>query len=361
MQEGAHPCGRPHHPLLHGSSSTYCQALATSTATLEQPSSHAFTNSGSIFELQEVPLSSPCGGCTSTGLMMTDTGSTHNFITHRLAAELCLPSTSTTLSIRVLNQGYREQPTRVYTLDLVDREGSRHRVEAVGLESLTEVAPAPEVCGLVQLFPEAPPAAAAAFQRPHGAVSLLLGMRDRRLHAREALEHQNLRLCRTRFSSGWVLTGFASLATSPLAVASTFPLVAPTAPLAATALFASTFLLATSTAPMAVSTAHLAGSTAPGAPLAASSRLDHNFTVRFPSEVGTFCRLDSCSGLSHNRGPPHPLATQDQSRRTSASTSPLATSHAASTSPTASTSPRTTAGPTRRRQPRRKCKTKTHL
>merc|ERR1712218_660548 len=87
------------------------------------------------------------------------------------------------------------------------------------MDSLTDVAPAPEVSTLATLFPSAPPAAAAAFRRPHGVVQLLLGMRDRRLHCTDGLEHGDLRLCRTRFAPGWVLTGvsstLASLAAPP--------------------------------------------------------------------------------------------------------------------------------------------------
>jgi len=216
VQEGAHPCGRPHHPLLHGSSSTYCSALTTTSSTMDHASSQALSapSSGSLFELQEVPISSPCGGCTTSALMMVDSGSTDTFITHDLAAHLRLPSTPTTLAIRVLDQGYREQSTSTYSLDLVDLAGCRHRVEAIGMASLTEVAAAPQVSALAQLFPEAPPGAAAAFQRPHGKVSLMLGQRDMHLHAREALEHQGLRLRKSIFSPGWVLTGWSALGAS---------------------------------------------------------------------------------------------------------------------------------------------------
>ena len=83
------------------------------------------------------------------------------------------------------------------------------------MDSLTEVAPAPEVATLATLFPSAPPAAAAAFRRPHGVVHLLLGMRDRRLHCSDGLENGDLRLCRTKFACGWVLTGFSSTLAAP--------------------------------------------------------------------------------------------------------------------------------------------------
>ena len=206
-------CGKRHHELLHGSNSSYCQALTSNS----QPSSQvtAMPGSGSLFELLEVPVASPGGGCSTSTLMMVDSGSTDNFISHRLAAQLQLAGTPHTLFIRVLDQEFREKPTMIYHLDVVDRDGVAHRLEAIGMNSLTEVAAAPEVHTLARLFPEAPPDAAPAFRRPSGEVHLMIGMRDRRLHATNGLEYGDLRLSRTIFSSGWVLTGFSTLLASP--------------------------------------------------------------------------------------------------------------------------------------------------
>ena len=213
---GAKACGAHHHHLLHGSKSRYCQAMSTSSSQA-QPSSQAppLPGSGSLFSLLEVPVLSPCGAHESTALMLEDPGSTDNFVTHALARRLQLPSTPTSLFIRVLDQQYRERPTMVYFMNVVDMQGTTHRIEAIGMDSLTDVAPAPEVSTLATLFPSAPPAATAAFRRPHGVVQLLLGMRDRRLHCTDGLEYGDLRLCRTRFTPGWVLTGFSSTLTAP--------------------------------------------------------------------------------------------------------------------------------------------------
>ena len=206
-------CGKRHHHLLHGSNSTYCQALTSSS----QPSSQApaVPGSGSLFELLEVPVASPGGAPSTSTLMMVDPGSTDNFISHELAAQLQLTGTPHTLFIRVLDQEFREKPTMIYHLDVVDRNGVAHRLEAIGMKSLTEVQAAPEVSNFTQLFPEAPPAAAAAFRRPSGVVHLMLGMRDRRLHSTDGLECGDLRLCRTVFNPGWVLTGYSTHLAAP--------------------------------------------------------------------------------------------------------------------------------------------------
>ena len=217
VKVGGAACGGRHHSLLHGSKSSYCAALTAASSSRAQLSSQAPTASAgsSLFELLQVPVASPCGSHTASALVMIDPGSTDNFITHKLAAQLQLPGTPHTLHIRVLDQEYRETPTMAYHLDLVDMAGVVHRVEALGMHSITDVQAAPETTSLARLFPGAPPAAAAAFSRPHGAVNLMIGMRDRRLHSTDCLEHQNLRLGRTRFTPGWVLTGHSGLLTFP--------------------------------------------------------------------------------------------------------------------------------------------------
>ena len=208
-------CGKRHHHLLHGSNSSYCQALTSSSQAQPSSKAPAMPGSGSLFELLDVPVAEPGGVPYTSTLMMVDPGSTDNFISHKLAAELKLTGTPHTLFIRVLDQEFREKPTMIYHLDVLDGDGVAHRLEAIGMRSLTEVQEAPEVFTLSQLFPEAPPAAAAAFRRPSGVVHLMLGMKDRRLHSTDGLECGDLRLCRTVFNPGWVLTGFSSHLAAP--------------------------------------------------------------------------------------------------------------------------------------------------
>ena len=47
-------------------------------------------------------------------------------------------------------------------------------------------------------------------QETHGQVSLMIGMKNRELHCTDGLSHGSLRLCKTRFSPGWVLTVFST-------------------------------------------------------------------------------------------------------------------------------------------------------
>ena len=72
-------CRKRHHELLHGSDSSYCQAINASSQ--PQPSSQvtAMPGSGSLFELLEVPVALPGPGFSTSTLMMVDSGSTQNF------------------------------------------------------------------------------------------------------------------------------------------------------------------------------------------------------------------------------------------------------------------------------------------
>ena len=160
-----------------------------------------------------VSVPSPSLLSSTTTIMLTDQGSTDTFITHHLAQQLQLPGTPTTIQVKVLGQPPRQVATMVYQFYLEDSKGHKYKVEAVGMDSLTEVPPCPKASSLAHLFPGAPAEAAAAFTRPHGTVGLLLGQRHKSLHTRDA-GHQveDLRLARGKF--GWTLTGYSPLLTN---------------------------------------------------------------------------------------------------------------------------------------------------
>jgi len=206
-------CGGQHHSLLHGSGSRYCEANTASAHTApSSPRTAPPPATGSLFEVAQVPVHSTSTHRSTSALILTDSGSTDSFVTHQLARELHLQGNPISVSIKVVDGQYEEESTMLYQLALEDSAGARHVVEAIGMNSLTEVAPAPHVSSLAHLFPEMPPQAAAAFTRPHGRVDVMLGMRDRQLHATACgLEVGRLRLCRSKFGAGWVLTGFHPL------------------------------------------------------------------------------------------------------------------------------------------------------
>ena len=82
-------------------------------------------------------------------------------------------------------------------------------VKAFSISSITNIEPIEGVAALGRLFPSAPQDAAAAFKKPYGEISLIIGMKNRELHCTDGLFHGSLGLCRTSFSREWVLTGYS--------------------------------------------------------------------------------------------------------------------------------------------------------
>ena len=74
----------------------------------------------------------------------------------------------------------RENLTAIYSVDLVDTEEASHRIKAIGMASLTDMLPAVDVAELA--VPGCANGRRRSVNRPHRAVSLMVGMKERRLH-----------------------------------------------------------------------------------------------------------------------------------------------------------------------------------
>lgn len=134
-----------------------------------------------------MPVSAPEGGKARSGFVLEDLGSTNNFVTRKLAEELGLPSEPLSLTIRVLEDQHRHKQTKVYRLSLKHMLGIRHDIQAIGMNSLTEVTCAPEVRELIKHFPEADHKDTKAFIRAQAKVQVMLGMSSQLLHCGQQL------------------------------------------------------------------------------------------------------------------------------------------------------------------------------
>ena len=211
-------CGKEHPTSLHTSKSVYCQAMwikvwvckrerRRSESVKPQDEYIDGEESQSMFTLYSIPVSAPDRSSKKLALVLEDPGATHNFITNKLAKWMKLPSKPTCLTKRVLGDKHKNEQTRIYSLSLADMYGKEHMIQAIGLDSLTEVESAPKAMKLKELFPQAGKEAGKAFNRPHGNVNVMLGMASRSLHCKDCLEAGDLRLNKPVFSPGWVLTG----------------------------------------------------------------------------------------------------------------------------------------------------------
>ena len=152
-------------------------------------------------------VKAPGGRARFSALILEDPGSTYNLITHKLAESLLLPSQLTVLSLTVPGHQRDEQYTHTYIVTLTDQHGARPTVQAIGVDNITVVEPAPEVehDQLVKLFPGTEQEKVHSFIRPHGRVQLMLGMEMCFLHSRDGRKANNLRLNKTVFYLAWVL------------------------------------------------------------------------------------------------------------------------------------------------------------
>ena len=137
-------------------------------------------------------------------VVFVDPGSSLNFIRNEVAQQLCLEGEPVTYNIRVVNSSYRELKTKKYRLDLRAREMKENYIEVIGIPSITDTIPLGDITDLKNLFPNAP---AEAFNRPTGAVDIMLGMPARELHATTGVVKGETRLDVSKFGCGHVFTG----------------------------------------------------------------------------------------------------------------------------------------------------------
>ena len=86
-------------------------------------------------------------------------------------------------------------------------QGRKHEVEAIGMDSLLAITPAPEARELVKQFPSAKQYKKEVFSSLYRKVQLMLGMASWSLHCTDGMEAGKLHLKKSLFYPGWVLTG----------------------------------------------------------------------------------------------------------------------------------------------------------
>ena len=213
---GSGKCSKPHHRLVHGSSSVYCQANSAvikasakgedhSTSTLQE------LTLGCLFEHQMVPAQGPSGKSTDA-LIICDSASNTNFVTFSLAERLDLVGEDIDFYMSVIGEQYCRKRTRMYRVSVIDKMGKPHLINALGVQAITDAMICPNLGEARRLFPSAPQA---VFRRAEGPVEILLSMTERHLHANGGEQKGALRLSQTPLGCGWILTGLLPGTRSP--------------------------------------------------------------------------------------------------------------------------------------------------
>ena len=107
---------------------------------------------------------------------------------------------------------YVQKKTAMYELQIVDREGTEHRVEALGLDTVTILPDEPDLSPLTPLLEGL---LQEVLVRPKGQVDILLGLGSSALHGKTKQEWGDLRLLESSFGCGWVLRGCHESLTFP--------------------------------------------------------------------------------------------------------------------------------------------------
>ena len=89
-------------------------------------------------------------------LPMVDPGSDTNYVIHDFARSLGLTGTPYSCFLKVVDTEYIQKQTAKYELDVGDKDGAVHRIQALGLDSITTLSEEPNLDPLLQLLEGVP-------------------------------------------------------------------------------------------------------------------------------------------------------------------------------------------------------------
>jgi hypothetical protein len=217
--KGGGPCGQRHHRLFHGCKNPFVMAHTVggelpdpvpdlpphSDPGLEPGAMLLDGTRRALHEFVQADAVSSDGPVVRV-TVFGDQGSNVNFIRRATAERLKLKRSTVNIYLKVINEEYREREMDTYKLGIRDRHGVTHNIEAIGVDSITNVRPLANPEAARQAFPDAPEE---VFNRPVGPADILLSMTERHLlcdfYSREGMLYLN----KTLLGCGYVLTGMA--------------------------------------------------------------------------------------------------------------------------------------------------------
>ena len=160
-----------------------------------------------LYEVYSAPVH-PADGSDSDGplpgMIMVDPGSDTNFIRQEFARSLGLKGLPCSFKLKVVDREARSMQTTKYQVEVEDKHGDRHVVDAIGLETITVLPPDPDLDPIRHLVAGYP---AEVLERPQGEVDMLLGLKNSALHGSLEEEWGDLRLLKAPLGCGWSLRG----------------------------------------------------------------------------------------------------------------------------------------------------------
>ena len=192
------PCGGKHGRWYHEGSATGTTNSVIATASTQGPG---------LYEVYRVPMRAANAQAEDeqkTGMFMIDPGSDTNFVRQGFAQQLGLRGEPCQFRLKVVDREARPIKTVKYQLEVEDKFGRRHLIEAMGLETITTLPGDPDLSPIQKLVEGLPPD---VIDRPQGEVDVLLGLRNSALHGSTVQQWDNLRLLESPLGCGWSLRG----------------------------------------------------------------------------------------------------------------------------------------------------------
>ena len=159
-----------------------------------------------LMTMMEVDMIHGLDGNISKILGFFDDGSNCSVIKTALARKLGLWGEPVTLELGTVN-AKTTMDTKLYCVELLDMEGTRHLIKAFGLDSISGELPTITVDGIKLEFSKAVQKVWDKMDRPTGEVGLLIGSEEAHIHPVQFETVGRMVVKKSIFGSGWVLNG----------------------------------------------------------------------------------------------------------------------------------------------------------
>ena len=112
-------------------------------------------------------------------------------------------------SIKIHREFHKAYQSRRYKFQMKDLTKQNHTFKAIGLGKIASIDKALQARKLAHWFPGVSTIARQAFASPYGVGKVLLGMTSWSVYCKDRRQVGNIRLNKSVFHPGWVLTGCA--------------------------------------------------------------------------------------------------------------------------------------------------------
>jgi len=208
VMTGGKQCAGIHHKTLHGSGVAFCHktqvVMAKGTgenSVHDDVDGVPDINQPVLLEVQAIMVHKVLAK------LMWDGGSSGALVTHSFAEQAGLKGEKVAYWLVVVGHPRVLRHTMLYSFVMVDNNGTKHNIQAYGIDQITEDTVMLDLEGIRTVFPGAPHE---VFDRPAGPIDILIGSMFKNIQpcgGEDGFTRGRLRLSRSLFGCGFVLSG----------------------------------------------------------------------------------------------------------------------------------------------------------